>query len=407
MKKHNIKNVILVLFLVAAALLSGVYIGSKNTYFSKQVAEASGLSIPEDLKDSKNFEQFYEVWQLLEEKHPRGLETSAQDKMWGAISGLVDSLGDPYTVFFPPKENEDFNIDLKGQFSGVGMEVGVRDEGITVVAPLKDSPAEQAGIKAGDVIIKIDDTLTSDLDIDQAIDLIRGPKGTSVTITVLRKGEDSTRDISVVRDIINLPVIETQYLKGDDVFVIQLFSFNEDSAKKFEGALNEFVKSKAKYLVVDLRNNPGGYLSAAVDISSWFLEEGEVIVKEDGKTDEYDKTYRSAYHFLSGDYKMAVLVNGGSASASEIMAGALQEHGRAKLVGTQTYGKGSVQELIPMESNTSLKVTVAEWLTPSGVSISKEGLSPDLNVEFDTDRFDKDGTDNQLEEAIKLLKKEK
>lgn len=407
MENQNIKrkHIILTTVLVAFALVIGMYIGFKNKIASTQAANING-SLPEELKDQKFFEQFYEVWSEIEQKHPNAKEFTAQEKMWGAISGLVDSLGDPYTVFLPPEENEDLAIDLKGEFSGVGMEVGIREDGLTVVAPLKDSPAEKAGIMSGDIIIKIDDTLTADLDIDKAVDLIRGERGTSVKVTVLRKGEDSTREISIVRDVIKLPIIETEFREKEDVFVIKLFSFNDKSQEKFQEALQEFVKSKSKYLILDLRNNPGGYLKAGNNIASWFLEEGKTIVIEKGRLEEYNKEYTSTGKLLEGKYKMAILVNGGSASASEIVAGALQFHKKAVLIGTQTFGKGSVQELIPMENNTSLKLTIAEWLTPGGISISKNGLTPDYVIEFDREAFKKDNTDNQLEEAIKILKKQ-
>lgn len=399
------KHIVVTFFLIVFALVGGIYIGFKNKYLSNQVGGTGNANMPESIRNEQAFEQFYEVWNILEEKHPYGMDTSTEDKMWGAISGLVDSLEDPYTVFLPPAENEDFNIDLRGEFSGVGMEVGMREEGLTVISPLKGSPAEEAGILPGDLIIKIDETITNDLDVDSAVDLIRGERGTPVVVTILRKDEESTREITIVRDVIKIPIIETEYLEEDKIFVIRLFSFNENSEIKFEEALTEFANSKSKKLILDLRNNPGGFLSSAIDISSWFLPEGEVVVIEKGKEEKYNRTYESYGHSLSGKYEMVILVNGGSASASEILAGALQEHKRATLVGTQTYGKGSVQELIAMKKNTSLKITIAEWLTPNGVSISKEGLTPDKVVEFDAEKFAEDKTDNQMFEAIKILNK--
>lgn len=404
MKKSQIKRIGLTFSLIVLSLVIGIYIGFKNNFLTSQLAAVAGSDVPDELAGGDSFEQFYEVWKVLNEKHPGSEEKTTDDKMWGAIGGLVSSLDDPYTVFFPPKENEQFNIDLKGEFYGVGMEVGMREYGLTVVAPLKNSPAEQAGVKSGDVIIKIDSSLTSDLDVDEAVDLIRGEKGTEVTLTVLREGDESTREIKIIRDLVKIPLIETEHRKEDGVFIINLFSFNDGSIEAMEDALTEFVESKSKNLILDLRNNPGGYLSAAIDISSWFLEEGKVVVEEEGKLEKYNKTYRSGRHFLAGDYNMVVLVDGGSASASEIVAGALQEHGKAKLVGTKTFGKGSVQELVPMQNGTSLKVTVAKWLTPGGVSISENGLTPDIEVEFDSEEYAETGKDNQLEKAIEVIK---
>ncbi len=402
--KLKSRHIAITLCLVILALVAGIYIGYKNSFISGELSSASSSEIPEDLQKRDAFEQFYKVWSLMEQKHIHGLETASEEKMWGAIEGLVDSLEDPYSVFLPPTENENFNIDLRGEFSGVGMEVGLREDGLTVIAPLKGSPAEKAGMMAGDLILKIDDTITSGLDVDAAVDLIRGEKGTSVIVTILREGEESSREITIVRDTVRIPVIETEYRAKEDVFIIRLFSFNESSEQKFEDALTEFADSDADNLIVDFRNNPGGFLSAAIDISSWFLPEGETVVIERGREEKYNKEYTSGGHFLSGEYEMAILVNGGSASASEIVAGALQEHGRAKLVGTQTYGKGSVQELIKMKDDTALKLTVAEWLTPGGLSISKEGLTPDVVIELDADKLEKNGIDTQLEEAIKILK---
>ncbi len=373
------------------------------------MAALTGLQAPDEVVDAPDIEsiaQFWEVWRLIEERYPKDKETSSKEKMWGAIDGLVDSLEDPYTVFLQPEANENLAIDLKGEFSGVGMEVGIRDGVLTVITPLKDSPAEQAGIRSGDAVLKIEDVVSADLSVEEAVKLIRGERGTPVRVTIFRKGESETREITIIRDIIKIPVLETE-LRQDGIFVITLFSFGEESAEEFEKALAAFAESGSDKLILDLRNNPGGYLSAAVDISSWFVETGKIIVIEDGKTEEYQKTYKAKGHYLDGDYTMVVLVNGGSASASEIVAGALQEHNKAKLVGEQTFGKGSVQELVPMQGNTSLKITVAEWLTPKGVSISKAGLKPDVVVEFDADKFAEDKSDNQMDAAVNLLLKKK
>lgn len=400
----KIKHAVLTFCLVVFALVLGVYIGYKNKLVNETLASVSNFNLPKDIK-SNSFNQFFEVWNLIDERHPDSENINSDERIWGAIGGMVDSLEDPYTTFLKPEENENLNIDLSGEFFGVGMEVGVREEGLTVIAPLKDSPAEKAGVLAGDLILKIDNILTSDLDIDEAINLIRGEKGTVVTITIFRKGDDETKDIQITRDLVKLPFIETEFRKEDNVFIIDLFSFNNKSIEKFEESMTEFKKSGADKLIIDLRNNPGGYLSAAIDISSLFLEEGKPIVIEKSKIEKYNKTYRSSGNVVAGDYKVAILVNGGSASASEIVAGALQQHGKAILVGTKTFGKGSVQELIPLENNTALKITIAQWLTPNGLSISKEGLTPDVEVDLDLEKFTKDGIDSQLEKAIESLKK--
>lgn len=399
----NKKDAVKIVLIIALALLCGFFIGSRRV-LSVNGSMISGAQIPADIAGQVDFTQFWEVWRLINEKHFGKDETSLQEELWGATKGLVDSLNDPYSVFLTPKENESLNIDLSGKFSGVGMEVGMKDGALTVVSPLKDSPAEKAGILPGDIVIKIGDVLANDLTIDEAIDLIRGPEGTDVTITIIRKDEEAPRDITIKRQVIDLPVLETKNLKDDGVFVIRLYEFGDKANDSFANALKEFQKTGYKNLVVDLRNNPGGYLNSAVNISSWFLPAGKVIVSEKSEDGSENQEFKSKGHYLEGDYKVAILVNGGSASASEIMAGALQEHGVAKLVGTQTYGKGSVQELIPMKEETALKLTIAGWFTPNGKSISKQGLTPDYVVEFDQKLFIKNGTDTQLRKAIEILK---
>lgn len=399
------KKIIIGILVVMTALLSGILLGAKSNIVSGSV-RASAAGVPADLLgENIDMSEFWDVWRLLEGKHPSGTEVSAQDKIWSATKGLAESMNDPYTIFLPPKQNEQFNTNLSGEFSGVGMEVGIKSNLLTVIAPLKDSPAEKAGVAPGDIIVKIDDKTTTDMTVDQAVDLIRGKAGTSVVITVMRKGEEVAKEISIVRGVIKIPVIETEYREKENVFVIKFYEFGQSSSAEFEKALTEFKNSGSKYLIIDLRNNPGGYLSAAVDIASWFLPEGETVVSERSKDPSLDKVYKSSVHHLQGSYHMVLLVNGGSASASEILAGALQEHGVAKLVGEQTFGKGSVQELVPLPHNTSLKTTIANWYTPNGVSISKQGLKPDYVVPFDTEKFKKDGIDTQLQKALEVVKR--
>lgn len=393
------------ILLGAVFFLGGFYLGFNNI---PEVQKVYGISnkenIPEDISDA-DFADFWKAWNLVNERHPEGTNVSSQEKIWGAIKGMVDSVGDPYTYFFTPTEAEDLNIDLSGEFFGVGMEVGVRDKNLVVISPIKDSPAEKAGIESGDIILKIGDEIANKLTLDGAVDLIRGERGTTVKFSLAREGEDAPLEISVIRDLIKIPTIETELRKKEGVFIIRLFDFSRNSEKDFEKALDEFVKSKSKHLVVDLRGNPGGYLGSAINITSWFLKEGETIVIEKSTNESNNNNYRSNGNYLSGDFNVVVLVDGGSASASEIMAGALQQHGVAKLVGAQTFGKGSVQEIVDFKDKTELKITVAQWLTPDGTSISKNGLTPDVPVEFNSELYKKNKTDNQLEEAIKVLLK--
>jgi carboxyl-terminal processing protease len=351
---------------------------------------------------------FWKVWDILNEKYvPTGKSTttvSDQDKIWGAIQGLTDSFGDPYTIFMPPEEAEDFETDISGNFEGIGMEVSKKDGILSVISPLKGSPSEKAGIKTGDKIITINGEATAGLTTDKAVKLIRGPKGTVVKLGVIREGSTKPLEISVTRDVINVPSLETE-LK-DDIYVISLYNFYADSKSQFKQALKDFIKTKKSRLIIDLRGNPGGYLDAAVDMASWFLPLGKVIVRESfgEDSDRPEKVYRSkGYNVFNEKLKLVILVDEGSASASEILAGALQENYRATLVGTKTYGKGSVQELIDVTSNTSIKVTVARWLTPSGKSISENGLMPDLVVEI-SDEDVKAERDPQMDKAIEILR---
>lgn len=353
-----------------------------------------------------DFAPFWKAWNLINEKYVPASTTaetvSDQEKVWGAIKGLTRSLGDPYTVFFPPVESELFESDIRGNFEGVGMEVVAKDGAITVIAPLKNSPAERAGIVASDRIIKIDGKETVNLSTEDAVQIIRGPKGTRVTLTIFRNDAGEPIDIDVIRDVIDIPTISTKELPGG-IFVIELYSFSAQSPNLFRAALREFILSGNDKLILDLRGNPGGYLEAAIDMASWFLPPSKVVVREDFGRARDEKIYRSkGYDIFSENLKFVILVDRGSASASEILAGALAEHGRAILVGDQTFGKGSVQELVNITSGTSLKITIARWLTPNGLSISEDGIKPDYLVKY-TPADREASRDPQLEKAIEIL----
>jgi carboxyl-terminal processing protease len=279
--------------------------------------------------------------------------------------------------------------------------VGIKDSVLTVISPLKKSPAEKAGIKPDDKILKINGTSTEGMSTEIAVRLIRGEKGTPVTVTIFRKGEEKTKDITIIRDTIEIPVIETQTL--GDAFVISLASFSETSAQKFQEALQEFAKSKKKNLIIDLRNNPGGYLEASVLMASFFFPANKLIVAEDfTRTGQKNSHNSKGFNAIPEDVKIVVSVNKGSASASEILAGAFQDYNRAKIVGEKTFGKGSVQEYIELPDGTSLKVTVAKWITPLGHSISDYGVTPDILVAL-KDVKAKNKTDSQLDAAVKIL----
>jgi carboxyl-terminal processing protease len=295
-----------------------------------------------------------------------------------------------------------FKEDIAGDFGGVGMEIGIKDKQLTVVTPIKDSPAEKAGVKAGDLIMQINSTSTAGMSTDEAVKLIRGPKGTEVKITFIPVGTSKPVIRTIIRDTIKIPTIDIT-TKNGDITVISLYSFTAQSAELFRNALRQFVLSGNHKLILDLRRNPGGYLESAWDIASWFLPAGKVIVTEDFGKNGSPNIFRSkGYDIFNNNLKMLILVDGGSASASEILAGALKEQGVAKLVGTKTFGKGSVQELINITDSTSLKVTIASWLTPKGHNLSHDGLDPDYVVNV-TDKDLQDKRDPQMEMAVQLL----
>lgn len=394
--------VLIALVIVSASFAGGAVFGYNSRPDIEKVFGVQHQEPGLEVKKVVDFAPFWKAWRLLEEKHVSDDDFDRQKLLWGAIQGMTASLGDPYTVFFPPKDNEDFKSEIKGEFSGIGAEIGVRKGVLTVIAPLKGSPAEAAGLKPGDKVLKIGDKFTNDLSLDDAIHLIRGEKGTKVQLTVLQNGQDKPKVVTVTRDTIRVPVIETEK-KANGIFLIRLSTFSENSALEFKKAMRDFMNSGDKKLILDLRGNPGGYFDAAVDIAGWFLPEGDVVAKEayQGKDPISYRSSGLGYDTL-GDVPMVILVNQGSASASEILSGALQEHKKAVLIGERTFGKGTVQELESITDNTSIKITVAKWLTPSGKSISKEGLTPDIEVKIPENL--KPGEDPQMDKAIEYLK---
>ena len=392
------------LVLIVSALLiigASFSIGTAFGYFnSKQVGGILGIkNQDEPIAETIDFSPFWTVWSTVEEKYALPENINRQKMVWNAINGLLKSLDDPYTVFFPPEEKKMFDSEVRGNFEGVGMEIGIEKGVLTVISPIKGTPAYNAGIKTGDKILKIDGKSTEDLPVDEAVRLIRGERGTTVLLSIFSAGEKSPRDIKVVRDTIQVPIIDTE--KKGDVYLIALHNFSERSPFEFQIALRQFASSGANKLVIDLRNNPGGYLEAAVDIASWFTETGDVILKEryrDGK----ENLHRSKGYNAFPKVPLVVLVNGGSASASEILAGALRDNGKAKLVGEKTFGKGSVQEVVPITSDTSLKITIARWLTPNGEDITKQGIKPDIEIKMTPEDIEKKN-DPQLMKAIEVL----
>ena len=405
-KNGKLLGIGLAVLLALAAFFSGLHIGSGGSIKSPMEAGLftffSSLSQPNEEAD---LNEFWRVWNLLEKKFVASTSTnsvSVSDRLNGAIEGLVGSYDDPYTLFLPPEDAAEFEADIGGQFSGVGMEVGSRNGLITVIAPLSDSPAEKAGIVAGDVIVKIDGTSTDGMSIEEAVRLIRGEQGSEVVLTIYREGELEFKDIAVVRDVITIPTVDTEVKKG--VYIIRLYNFNALAETKIQEALDTYRRRGYEKLVLDLRGNPGGYLQSAIAIAGYFLPTGTVVVREHFGEDIEEQIYRSqgkqVDNFTPDNF--VVLIDGGSASASEILAGALSEQKTATTIGTKTFGKGSVQELVRLPSGASLKVTVARWLTPNGVSLSEDGLEPIVKISR-TPQQVVAGEDPQEEAALEWL----
>jgi len=394
---------LVVVGLVVAGFGSGFYYG-KNSHPS--IEKVTGLvNLQPTSSSTVDFGLFWDVWTQVQEKFVNRGQLDAQKMVYGAIAGMLKALGDPYTVFFTPAENESFSQSLKGNFEGIGAEIGIRNDILTVISPLENSPAKKAGLKSGDKILKIDDKITTDLTAEEAVGLIRGPKGTKVRLNIARDGWTEAKEITITRDVINVPITKLDFkdVNGKKIAHLSFYQFTENSGAEFARAAQQILTSGASGILLDLRDNPGGYLDSAVDIAGWFLPEKTLVVTEDygnGKKNEN----RSSGTNKFGSYPVVVLINGGSASASEILAGALRDNiPSVKLVGAKSFGKGSVQEFENLRSGTSLKITVAKWLTPSGHSIMDDGLEPDIKADLTKEDVD-NGRDPQLDKALELFK---
>ena len=351
---------------------------------------------------------FWDTWKVSLEKFVGRDDLDTQKMILGATRGLVESLEDPYTEFLNSEQTSQLSEELSGEFYGVGMEIGRRDGFLVVIAPLPDTPAEKAGLKANDTIIKIDETETMELTSFEASKLIRGPEGTKVVITIYRSSWDETKKIELIRGKISIPSVKWEKI-DNDIAYLKIYNFNQPLVLNFYRAAMEIAFAKPQGLIIDLRNNPGGYLDAVVNISGWFLEKGNVVLKEDFGNDEIKLFRVRIGQALLKDIPTVVLINGGTASASEILAGALRDNRGVMLIGEKSFGKGSVQELVSLKDNNSIKITISRWLTPDGTIIQDNGLVPDIEVKteeelssFSKIDLEKDG---QLRKAITELQK--
>lgn len=383
---------------IVGGLVVGFYIGKTQ---STQIPIEGIINIENGKPDGVDFSLFWTTWNNLQEKFVDREDLSYQDMLFGAISGMVNALDDPYTIFMNPDDTKRFLEDVSGSFEGVGMEIGIRERELRVIAPLEGTPAKNAGLRAGDRIVKIDDTFTRSLNIDEAVSLIRGERGTTVTLSIMRDGWDDARDFNIKRAVIEIPSLAWEMKEGNIAYV-QLFQFSEKAERDFQKAVSEFLAQGADRIILDLRNNPGGFLEVSQSLAGWFLDRDSVVTIEDFGNGLEEKLYKTRGNSLLVDYPIVVLINEGSASASEILAGALRDNRGVQLIGTQSFGKGSVQELARLSGGSSLKVTVAHWLTPNRLLIQEKGLTPDIEVEFTEEDFENE-LDPQLDKAIEIV----
>ena len=348
----------------------------------------------------KKIDLFGEVLEKINKEYVD--EINQSESMDAAIDGLLQSL-DPYSAYMSPEIFNEMQTETSGEFGGLGIEVNMESGFVKVISPIDDTPASRAGIKAGDYIIKIDDIQVQGKSLSEAVDLMRGPVGSSIILTVRRIGQKKALIFEIVREIIQIKSVKADLLKNN-VGYLRLTSFNENSGDQIREQIREFEKNEnINSYILDLRNNPGGLLSQAIRISDFFLDNGEIVSTKSRKASENRKWFAKKGDLIGGK-TLVVLINYGSASASEIVAGALQDHKRAIILGENSYGKGSVQSIIPLKNKGAIRLTVAKYYLPSGKSISEVGVSPDIEIDEDTDEFRiKTDTDNQLSYALKLL----
>ena len=411
------------LLVIAISVLVGYYIGVNKINFEwknyRPVITVESKEPPPEVRNA-DFSRFWNVWQKIEGSYYDKSKLDPEKMINGAISGMLGSLEDPFTVYLPPVQNENFKQGLAGQFQGIGAELGLKDQRITVIAPLNGSPAQKSGVRAGDTILAVDGTSTANWTISQAVEKIRGPKGTKVTLSILHKDETQPQDIDIIRDVITVESVEYFVKKvseidsvevdksynGFEIAYISLSQFGDttnpgwlDKVNKLSLELNN--NKNVKGLILDLRNNPGGYLSDAVFISSEFIKENAtVVIEEEGGGQQ--NVLKSNRRGLLLDIPVIVLVNKGSASASEIVAAALRDNNRATIVGETSFGKGTIQQSEDLGGGAGIHITIAKWLTPNKEWINEKGIIPDIEIALDPKNPDRD---LQLEKAILELVK--
>ncbi len=388
---------------IASLLVSGgvFYSGYRTGTAHSGSVVVTGVNNATASEAPADFKIFWEVWSKLKNEHLNGGEANNQDLIYGAVSGLTNALGDPHTIFLKPVISQKFEQDLRGVFGGIGAEIGIKKDQLVVVAPLKDSPAEKAGIKAGDRILKIGETFTDGITIDDAVTKIRGPVGTPALLAIFREAWEKPKDFSITREIIRIPTLKWNN-RDDGLVHIQLYNFNENAPQEFFREASASLLNPPKGIILDMRNNPGGFLDVAVNLAGWFLDKNSLVASEEFRSKER-REFRTNGNAAFAKVPLVILVNEGSASASEILAGALRDLRAIPLIGKKTFGKGSVQDLQTLSDGSKLKLTIAHWLTPKDGLIDKVGIPVDFEVEV-TEENSKDGKDPQLAKALEVLK---
>lgn len=400
MKNNKLTNILLFLSFVVLVFGSGYKLGEYKYHFSFEQSKINS-------QQSKiNFDLFWDTWSKLQERYVDQKKIDSKKMYYGAIKGMVASIEDPYTFFLTPEENKQTKDDLEGKFEGIGAQLGLKDNRIIIIAPLKKSPAESAGVKAGDIINKVDGSSTKSWTLSEAVSKIRGPKNTKVKLTLERNGKEI--DITIVRQQIIVNSVELSYIKN--VALLKVNQFGDNTNDEWNNAVKEidekWSNKQINGIVLDLRNNPGGYLEGSVYLASEFLPIGKLVVKQEA-TIYGNKEYRVSRIGKLQTIPLVVLINEGSASASEILSGALRDHKRAQLIGEKSFGKGSVQEALDLKEGAGLHVTVAKWILPNGDWINGKGIEPKIIIKNEI----KEGntltqeTDKQLEKALETLLK--
>jgi len=390
--------------LAVLLIVSGFSLGwVSGRQYPENIEVTQAANIAPNASNTADFAVFWEAWQDINNDYLRTPSTTPQQRMYGAINGLVESLGDPYTEFFTPTSGTEFQQDITGDFGGIGAELGNDVNGnLVIIAPLKGTPAAAAGLMPNDEIVAINGSSTTGLSADDAVDIIRGNVGTTVTLSILRKGWTKPQDFTITREDIQVPTVEFA-MKGN-IADITLEEFTQDADGLFYQALKQAVSDNAQGIVLDLRDDPGGYLQVAVDLAGYFLKPGSLVVKEVGRTVPEQDFYATGSGALD-TMPMAILINGGSASAAEILSGALNDDRNIPLVGEKSFGKGTVQEVDQLSDGSSIKITVAHWVLPSGRILDYDGLMPNYPVAEPTST-PANGADPQLAKALQVVQSE-